>query len=88
MRRETEESQGRSKEIIETKPGSEATMRSHVFRFPNPHLPHVGLHQRGGSWPRLATLDCRHHVARKILVGCEGCNVGERVAVRTYCHVG
>jgi len=44
MRRETEKSHGRGKEIIETKPGNRATMRSHVFRFPNPDFPHVGLH--------------------------------------------
>jgi len=54
MRRETEESQGRSKEIIETKPGSEATMRSHVFSFPNPHFPQVSSPQDDGSRMRLA----------------------------------
>ena len=39
MRREAEKSHGRKREIIETKLGNEATMRSHVFRFPNPHFP-------------------------------------------------
>ena len=61
MRRETEESQGRSKEIIETEPGSEATMRSHVFRLPNPHFPSTACHQHPANRQELATKDCRYH---------------------------
>jgi len=37
--REDEEIHGQSKEIIETKPGTEATMRSHVLHFPEPAFP-------------------------------------------------
>jgi len=37
--REVEENYGQSKGIIEIKPGIPATVRSHVFRFPNPHSP-------------------------------------------------
>jgi len=36
--REAAESHGRNREIIETKPGNTATMRSHVFRFPEPEF--------------------------------------------------
>ena len=86
--REAEKSHGRNREIIETKPGNEATMRSHVFRLPNPHSPSTACHQRLGSRPRLATTDCRHHFVKKILVGPDESNVGERVAVSTYRDVG
>ena len=41
--REAEESHGRNEGIIETKPGNRATMRSQVFRCPNPHFPQVSL---------------------------------------------
>jgi len=41
--RETEESHGRSEEIIEARRRNRATMRSHVFRFPEPAFPPTQL---------------------------------------------